>query len=75
MRDYIGQNLKVGDRVVHARSGRGGGFTGKFYVHSFTTEMVRISRYNEPDPCSTVNRYNLVKVPHKETVRTENTGG
>lgn len=69
MKDYAGQTLAVGDRVVHARSGRGGGFTGKFYVHSFTAAMVRISLRNDPDPCSTVNPFNLVKVPLGEDTK------
>lgn len=68
MKDFSGQTLETGDRVVHARSGRGGGFTGKFYVHSFTPEMVRISRGKGGDPWSTVNPTNLVKIPHRENI-------
>jgi hypothetical protein len=67
MKDYIGQTLKVGDRVVHARSGRGGGFTGTFYVHSFTAVMVRIAAgFRSADVYSTVTPSNLVKVPYRE---------
>ena len=65
MRDYTSRQLEVGDRVVHARSGRNGGFTGKYYVHSFTASMVRLSLEPGAEVWTTVNPRNLVKVPHR----------
>ncbi|PLP55524.1 hypothetical protein CYK37_29995 [Mesorhizobium loti] len=44
MKDYIGNVLAEGDRVVHGVGGRYGGLSGPYYVHSFTPKMVRLSR-------------------------------
>lgn len=44
MKDYIGKDIKVGDRVVRGRSGRYGGFCGLHYVHGFTPQMLKVSQ-------------------------------
>lgn len=64
MKDFLKQELAVGDRVVHGRSGRYGGLNGPFFIHSFTPKMVRVSLRNEPEPYMTVNADCLVKVQH-----------
>ena len=65
MKDFIGQDLNVGDRVVHGVGGRYGGLDGPHFVHSFTAKMVRIARKPGEDAAiwSRVPSTNLVKVP------------
>jgi len=63
MKDYIQQDLQVGDRVVHGVGGRYGGLSGPYYVHSFTPKMVRISSKPDAEKAySCVPSGNLVKV-------------
>lgn len=64
MKDFVGQSLIVGDRVVHGVGGRRGGLSGPYYVHSFTPKMVRLSRKWEvgAKPSTIVPASNLVKV-------------
>lgn len=64
MKDYIGQPLSQGDRVVHGVGGRYGGLSGPYFVHSFTPKMVRIGRNAGGEFSKIVPSGNLVKVPH-----------
>lgn len=62
-RDYIGQPLNVGDRVVHGVGGRYGGLSGPYFVHSFTPKMVRVVRsMDQEQRPGIVPSSNLVKV-------------
>lgn len=63
MKDFIGQDLNVGDRVVHGVGGRSGGLSGPYIVHSFSPKQVRIARKKTADTVSScVPSHNLVKV-------------
>lgn len=60
MKDFVKQDLQVGDSVVHGVGGRSGGLSGPHKIHSFTAKMVRI-RIGELRT-SVVPSHNLVKV-------------
>lgn len=64
MKDFIGQELSVGDKIVHGVGGRGGGLSGPYLVASFTPKMVRVRRVGSTSEyTSVVPPHNLVKVP------------
>lgn len=67
MKDFIGQELSVGDRVVHGVGGRYGGLDGPYYIHSFSPKQVRICRAKSRDKVAAcVPSANLVKLPEKQ---------
>ncbi|ARO29926.1 hypothetical protein NXC14_CH01976 [Rhizobium sp. NXC14] len=64
MKDFIDQELAVGDRVVHGVGGRGGGLSGPYKVVGFTEQMVKIDykRAWRKEDYSLVAPHCLVKV-------------
>ncbi len=63
MKDFVGQELNVGDKIVHGVGGRGGGLSGPYIVASFTPKMVRVKRVGSTSEYSScVPPHNLVKV-------------
>lgn len=61
MKDFIGQDLNVGDRVVHG-SVVSGGLAGPYFVTAFTPKMVKVARTMGASWSSCVPSSNLVKV-------------
>lgn len=43
MRDFLGQELAVGDSVVHAKTGPYGGLSGPYRIEGFTTVFVLLA--------------------------------
>lgn len=64
VKDFVGTELNVGDRVVHGVGGRYGGLSGPYFVHSFTPKMVRLARNIGGGVSTIVPPSNLAKVAH-----------
>lgn len=62
-KDFAGQDLAMGDRVVWAEGGRYAGLRGPYFVRGFTPKMVRVGMPDWEKNHSVMAR-NLVKVPH-----------
>lgn len=73
-KDYVGQTLKKGDRVVHTSSSHQKTIC---FIDSFTPKMVRLTtRLNKFAPESESNRavrvvesYSLIRVPQEGEVK------
>ena len=61
MKDAIGKELEVGDKVVYVDGNRDGSFFSKAIINSFTPQMVRINKIWQGE----VSEYKSIVYPFK----------
>lgn len=66
MKDFINQELHVGELVVHAVGARGGGLSGPHRIVGFTAQMVKIDQKKpwRKEPYSLVAPHCCVRLNH-----------